>query len=211
MNDPLIQHPGRYAVLAPQYLGSIDYYAVMASYGRVVIDSGMRYDKRFKSAHRCVIASTHGPMMLTVPVAKESLLGKGWDKVAVSDHAQWWADHKVSLESAYGRTPFFEYYYDRLRPWLCKPDGITVGELDAALDREIRAMLHLHTQVSYDMADAPADAVDYRRGLPALEPVTYYQVRAGRLGFIPHLSIVDLLCNMGPEAPLVLREMITNA
>ncbi len=209
MKSPLTIYPDGCAILPPQYMGTAAYYAVMAAYGRVIIDTAMRYDKRFKSAHRCEIASTHGLLRLTVPVEKASLTGRGWDSVGVSDHGDWWSDHVVSLESAYGRTPFFEYYFDRLRPWLCRPKDMTVGALDAAIDRELRAMLHLPTQVGYDMADATADAVDYRRRLPELPSVPYYQVRADRLGFIPGLSVIDLICYMGPESPLILHAMST--
>lgn len=211
MNSPLIQHPDLCAVLPPQYFGSVQYYATMASYGRAVVDVSMRYDKRFKSAHRCDIASTHGLMRLTVPVGKDFRHGLGWDRVPVSDHGEWWSDHVVSLESAYGRTPFFEYYFDRLRPWLARPqEGLTVGRLDSALDEEIRKILHLETCVSYDIAEAPADAVDFRHQLPMLSSPSYYQVRADKLGFIPGLSILDLIFNLGPEAPLILRKVQTH-
>ena len=37
-------------------------------------------------------------------------------------------------------------------------------------------------------------------------PIPYYQVFATRHGFLPNLSIVDLLFNMGPEALLVLQK-----
>ncbi len=208
MKSPLTLFPDSCAVMAPQYMGSLAYYAVMAAYGRVIVDASMRYDKRFKSAHRCEIASTHGLMRLTVPVGKTAHSGRGWDSVPVSDHGDWWSDHVVSLESAYGRTPFFEYYFDRLRPWLVRPKGISVSELDAAIDREIRQMLHLPAEVSYDIADAPDCAIDLRRGLPEVATVPYYQVRAGRLGFIPGLSIVDLIFNMGPESPLIFKKMM---
>lgn len=40
----------------------------------------------------------------------------------------------------------------------------------------------------------------------AFSAVPYYQVFAQRQGFLPNLSIVDLLFNMGPEARLVLRD-----
>ena len=36
--------------------------------------------------------------------------------------------------------------------------------------------------------------------------VPYYQVFASRNGFIPNLSVVDLLFNMGPEGLIVLRD-----
>ena len=38
----------------------------------------------------------------------------------------------------------------------------------------------------------------------------YYQVFSQRNGFIPNLSIVDLLFNMGPEGLIVLQNMAKN-
>ena len=35
----------------------------------------------------------------------------------------------------------------------------------------------------------------------------YFQVRAAALGFIHSLSILDLIFNLGPEAPLYLRSL----
>ena len=40
-------------------------------------------------------------------------------------------------------------------------------------------------------------------------PQPYYQVFQERLGFLPNLSIIDLLFNMGPESLLVLQKSIT--
>ena len=38
------------------------------------------------------------------------------------------------------------------------------------------------------------------------EPKPYYQVFESRYGFIPDLSILDLLFNMGPESVLILHD-----
>ena len=43
---------------------------------------------------------------------------------------------------------------------------------------------------------------------PAFEPVPYYQVFDARNGFLPNLSVADLLFNMGPESLLVLRDSV---
>ena len=40
----------------------------------------------------------------------------------------------------------------------------------------------------------------------AFSPQPYYQVFQERLGFLPNLSIIDLLFNMGPESLLVLQQ-----
>lgn len=220
MPSPLITRPGRTALLPPQYCGQVGYYALMATYPSAVIDLGMHYDKRRKSLHRCTIADVRGPLTLTVPIEKAHR-GMPWASVLVSSHGCWWSDHAVSLESAYGRTPFFEFYYDRFKPLLAPPTpGLTVGALDCALDQIIRQILAIDTAVTYAdcnsnemlMCDS-ADVDDYRRApnFDVPDAPAYYQVRADRLGFIPNLSILDLIFNLGPESPLLLHQMSTSA
>ena len=67
---------------------------------------------------------------------------------------------------------------------------------------------------AYEAAPAHADDFrerihpkkDFRTEDPLFRPLPYYQVFQSRLGFLPNLSIVDLLFNMGPESILVLRD-----
>ncbi|MCC8113134.1 MAG: WbqC family protein [Bacteroidales bacterium] len=205
-------------IFAPQYYGSVRYYAAMAGCDRAIVDIGMRYDKRFKSVHRCDIVDAQGPLRLTVPVSKPALKERQpgqymplrWDQVVVSDHGQWWSDHLISLESAYGRTPYFEFYIDRLLPWL-KMREMPITQFDAQIDTEVRSMLHLPTPVEYlDLsASGPVpEARDFRNNqFPDIQDVPYYQVRMQRLGFVPNLCILDLLFNLGPEAQIVLAQM----
>lgn len=208
----LIRINERTGVFAPQYYGSVRYYATLAAYSRVVVDAGQRYDKRFKSVHRCTIADTRGELTLTVPVAHRPMAHadgiRQWRQMAVSAHGEWWNVHRVSLESAYGRTPFFEFYIDRFLPWL-KFSDTSIVDFDLGLDEVVRRTLGLETEVTYttegiDMAAAD----DYRSNtFTDIRDVEYYQVRAAKLGFRPGLSILDLIFNMGPEAPLVLKAM----
>lgn len=218
MPSPLIRNRGSLAVFAPQFCATINYYACLASYERVAIDTGMRYDKRFKTAHRCTIADVRGPLRLTVPVEnpRSTLSAKGdnvhqaltWSDIIVSSHGEWWSDHIVSLESAYGRTPYFEFYFDRIRPWLANR-RLSVAELDTALDAVIRSILGLETHVeALDASTIKEDFIDLRRADFQTERIVpYYQVRQEKLGFLPGMSILDLIFNMGPEAQLILHEM----
>nr|MBP7220098.1 WbqC family protein [Paludibacteraceae bacterium] len=58
------------------------------------------------------------------------------------------------------------------------------------------------------------DALDYRDALSAKKEIedndfvisSYYQVFENKFGFIPNLSILDLLFNMGNESILVLQK-----
>lgn len=199
-------------LLPPQWCGSVAYYALMAAWPHVAVDAGLRYDKRFKGVHRMAIADTRGRLVLTVPVSRPAGAfaagGLRWDAVTVSAHGRWWEVMPVAFESAYGRTPFFEYYIDRLLPLFdaASVTGLPVTELDARADAILRGILGLETEF-IDAATAPETAVDLRHvdfsalEVPELPP--YWQLRRGADG---PLSVLDLIFNLGPEAPLYLRE-----
>lgn len=212
MPSPLIIYPDTVAIMPPAYMGSIDYYATLAAHGHALIDLKWRYNKRQKSTHRCDIVDTHGLMQLTVPVEKPFRgTPPSWNDVKVSTHGSWWNVHRVALESAYGRSPFFEFYIDRFLPFLQADmyKDCLLTELDCALDNIIREILGIETIVNYSSEGTESLAVaDYRLGQWNTLPTPYYQVRQARHGFVPHLSILDLIFNMGPESPLILQKMM---
>lgn len=175
------------------------YHALAAHRGPVVICCAERFDKRCKAAHRFVIADTRGPLDLTVPIAKP--YGRTWAATRLSTHGTWWETIPAALESAYGRTPFFEFYAPDLLPLLSDPARFdSVGALNAAVDSFVRRALDLtdvDVSYSFDPALRPTEPAGF-------ELAPYWQVRADRLGFIPGLSILDSIFNLGPEARLLL-------
>jgi hypothetical protein len=203
-------------VLPPRLFGSTAYYAVMALYGSAVIDTTMHFDKRAKLTHRYSIADANGPVDLTVPIEKpETATGATWRDIRISRHGQWWHVHLTALQSAYGRTPFFEYYIDDFLPlFTSECAGKPLMEYLAAADAILRRQLHITTAIAHSPAATILDCpiVDLRRRPEELEqmavPVPYYQLRSARYGgFRPYLSILDLLFNLGPEAPAILYSM----
>lgn len=216
-----------------KYFGTVNYYAAMAACSRVIIDDTARYDKRQKDTHRLDIIDTHGVKSLTVPVSKPDGIDGSlrWSHIGISRHGQWWHVIAETLASAYGRTPFFEFYIDRLRPFFSAdtPDRFTdVASLCRGADTAVRAILGLDNDITY-ASESPARAVGMHPGasapttaasaLPAgasvlhdvasVPPSTveYYQVRRDRFGFVSNLSILDLIFNMGPESALILHRM----
>lgn len=210
MPSPLIIYPESTAVFSPAYYGTIDYYATLAKYGCAVIDYSSRFDKRLKSTHRTTIADVNRELSLTVPIEKPVSLTKAtWGDIRLSSHGEWWHVHRVSIESAYGRTPFFEYYIDRFAEFLDKnvlSKHPTLQSLDTAINTVICDILGIETNIRSHCDKE--EYADFRfNNFPLLNPVEYYQVRQSEFGFIPHLSILDLIFNMGPEAPLILIKM----
>lgn len=207
-SSPLIKVKAKTLVLPPAYMGSIDYYAAMSAFKKVVINECQRYDKRQKSTHRCTIADTHGQLMLTVPIVKpENSYVTTWQDIKVSSHGAWWNVHLTALASAYGRTPFFEFYIDRFLSFFVKrtDNNESLVELNRNIDKTIRDILGIESTVKYAINED--DNLLRMEDLDSIETVEYYQIRSNEYGFIPHLSILDLIFNKGPEAPLVLHEM----
>lgn len=219
MSSPLIKYNDTTLVLPPALCGSIGYYAQLASHKNVVIDRYCRYDKRRKLMHRYDIADVNGRLTLTVPITKPRI-GATWNDAGVSAHGWWWNIHKVALWSAYGRTPFFEYYIDELMPYLQPRDGVqpeSLMDLNTGIDAIIRRIAGIESNVRYELTaeekelitNGDKSIIDHRNSNFELEqPIEYYQVRATQQGFIPNLTILDLIFNMGPETPLVLKKII---
>lgn len=193
------------ALFPPRLCAPTRAYALAARCGAWSVNWGRRFDKRFKEAHRFTIADTRGPLTLTVPIAKPATSGCTWGDIAVSTHGQWWDVHRVALESAYGRTPYFEFYIDDLLPMLTA--GVAdryplLRSLSAAWDGWICRVLGIPAP-----AEAPAIGAQPIAVSPGAPEPPYWQVRADRLGFLPGLSVLDLIFSLGPEASLYLDRL----
>ena len=192
--------------LPPAFCAPAARFAVIAAHGgRVAVDAGRRFDKRFKSTHRCTIADVRGPLMLTVPIDKPACYRTAsWGDITVSSHGNWPPVMVTALESAYGRTPFFEFYIDRIAPLLLSAPGRRLVDLDHDLEALICRFLsipYISDCGNGDLVDAPEIPS------PALEE-PYWQVRADKLGFIPGLSVLDVLFNLGPDGSAYLRSLV---
>lgn len=201
-------------LLPPAYLGSVEYYAAMAAFPEAAVDWNMKFDKRLKTAHRCDVADTHGIRRLTVSIEKPvSMTGARWSDIVVSSHGAWWHVHLETLKSAYGRTPFFEYYLDEFeRFYTAERAGECLADYCMGLDALLRRLMGVETVVRDSAADV-VGGLDCRRSADGVHvrSVPYYQVRALSQGFISGLSAVDLLFNMGPESIFILEEMVQKA
>ena len=203
-------------ILTSAYLAPIQYYAKLYAATHVVEE---RYDHYVKQTYRnrCVIAGPNGAQALTFPIEHAELLKPCTKDIRLSDHGNWRHLHWNALQSAYDNSPYFEYYADDFRPFYEQKYDFLV-DFNEDLRAMVCGLLGLYPQIEHTTAYANADdfgAVDFRETIrPKLDfqkditfcSVPYYQVFAQKNGFLPNLSIVDLLFNMGPEARLVLRD-----
>ena len=193
-------------LLPPRLFASVAYYAIMAAYPKAAIYTDARYRKNDKLTHRFEIADTRGKLMLTVPIVHPSGIEK-WNEVMVSSHGRWNETIPIALESAYGRTPFFEFYVDRLMP-LFEIKEESIINLCLRADDIVRKILKLKTQVvDYNINENYDIFINNKIDNIFVKINPYWQIRIDQLGFISNLSILDLIFNLGPEAELYLEKM----
>lgn len=208
--------PTAVTAMPVRLFASIGYYSRMAQHHSVVVDTDMPFDKRCKAVHRYEIADAQGVSQLTVPINRPHSGSPTerplWHQATVSRHGQWWRLHRTALESAYGRTPFFEFIIDKFDTVLCDPAepqaADNVVELAQRADEIVRSILLIDNKVEWrPLTEADYLATDLRRTDFALaDTMPYWQVRQSKHGFLSNLSILDLIFNLGPEAALYIRQ-----
>lgn len=187
------------ALLSTTYFGPVQWYQKLARCSEVLIE---RHDTYIKQTYRnrCHIAAANGVQALTVPVAD------GW---RISDHGNWRHQHWQAITSAYGDSPFFMFYEDDLRPFFTERWEY-LFDFNEAIRQKMCELIDIHPHVDFTSfyAKQPDGIADFRESIhpkhplpdTAFIPHPYYQVYQQRHGFLPNLSILDLLLNMGPES-----------
>ena len=207
------------ALLSALYMPPVQWFQKLHRYRKCVIDTGEHFVKQ-TYRNRCLIAAANGIQALTVPTESSQGSKTAMHDTRISDHGQWRHLHWNALVSAYGESPFFIYYADDLRPFFEKR-YVNLADFNIALIRTLCTLLDVRTDISVstDYADAAALAAstgtpvaDFREAIRPKNPLPdegfaprpYYQVYAARHGFLPNMSVIDLLFNEGPEGILYL-------
>ena len=191
------------ALLSTTYFGPVQWFQKLYRYEEVEIEQWESFQKQ-TYRNRCLIATTQGVQALTVPVERNySQLIKD---VRISDHGNWRHLHWNALMSAYGESPFFEYYQDDIRPFFEKRWEF-LFDFNEEIRMKMCELLDIQPKVDYTKEFTVNKIIDFREAInpkhpqedPDFEAKPYYQVYQQKHGFLANLSVLDLLFNMGPE------------
>lgn len=198
-----------------QYLPSIQWFSKIIGREVVYLESCEHYAKG-SYRNRCHIACAQGLQRLSIPLKKGKNAQKPISEVEIAYETAWQAQHWQSIQSAYGKAPFFEYYSDDLKPFYTKKYeklwDFNYGLLQVLIDL-VGVEVTFKPTETYQL-ETDESILDFRGGvhpnvkkeLPDADFVIkpYAQIFEEKHGFLPNLSILDALFCKGPESILLL-------
>jgi WbqC-like protein family len=207
-------------VLQPGYLPWLGYFDLLQKADVFVHYDDVQFDKHgWRNRNR--VKGPKGAIWLTVPVFHSGRTGQSILDVEIDDRPDWRRKHLSTVAQSYARAPFIDTVLPRLRNIIERP-WLRLVDLDLALIDwlavEIRTRCWRRSQrathqplpsfrrdpVSLGQCGAGLSrrgAIRSRRHRSHLAHPSYAQQHGE---FIPYLSVLDLILNVGRESLAVL-------
>ena len=197
-----------------QYFSPVIFYKKAIDFTDIKIDIYDWY-RKMSFRNRCVIAGANGVINLSIPLEEGRNQRRPVKEVKIANGYKWQVQHWRTITSCYNRSPWFDFYreelealYDRRFNWLVDWNQVCAEWVA----RKLSLAILPGTTDAWKAGYTEAGFTDWRNRLSPKtilsafpEPPVYRQVFEEKLGFIPHLSILDLLFCEGKNALSVLQ------
>ena len=191
LNNPL---------LPTAYLAPIKYYAILLQAKNCSIEHHEHFIKQ-SIRNRCEIYGANGELRLTIPKERKGSSKTIMSEIKISYKDDWQKLHWNAIKSAYNSSPFFEYYSNELEVFYQEKESNLIifnNKLQEVILDLLQEENNSTPTVEYLHS---GNFTDLRNNdFKVANPEKYNQVFMEKHGFIPNLSILDLLFNLGPES-----------
>jgi hypothetical protein len=196
-----------------QYFGSINWIKNASKYTNIKIEQYENWQKGgFRN--RTYIAGAGGANLLTIPILHGRDQHTPIHSLKIAYRDNWVAQHIRTIESCYRRAPWYEHYSYPLYEILeSRPENLI--DLNELLLWKIRDWLFPDTLIQRTDSYQPTPELGVEEGRGIFQtresltnptPPIYQQVFEDRNGFLPGMSILDLLFCCGPNAKALLKD-----
>ena len=194
-------------LLSSAYFPPIHYMSLICVADKVYIEKEENYLKQ-TYRNRCLILTANGVSALSVPVLSGSSHKTHVKDIKIDYSKRWQQVHLKALISSYKSSAYFEYFFEEI-------EEVILGKPKYLLDlnmHSLETVLRI-TGISTPVIDTnvfePVTENDYdfrylispKKERPGtLSAKEYFQVFSYKFGFLPDLSILDLIFNTGPDS-----------
>lgn len=193
-------------LLSTAYLPPIEYFSFLINSDKQIIEKYETYKKQ-TYRNRCYILGSNGKLALTIPIKKPEGNHTKTNEIIISYSEDWQQIHWKSIESSYNSSPFFLFYKEELKNLYQKKYKYLLDHNNSFLKLIFDFLdIKITPCLTSEFIKNPKNILDLRNSISPKNSSQeknykkYSQVFANKHGFIPNLSIIDLLFNTGPEA-----------
>lgn len=189
-----------------QYLPSVEYFAHWLHHGTLILEKHEHYQKR-TWRNKTAILGPQKALMLSIPLQKGKNQELPITDVKISYDEPWSRVHMHALQTAYGKTAFFNEIESDIDA-IYKNKHQFLWELNIQFIELIISLFPGEwkiVQTHFYEVSLPVNVLDLRKGVPAgrtslsIDSLpTYEQVHRFSNSHLPNLSILDVLCHLGP-------------
>ncbi len=190
---------------------AISWWAHVVQTQELLLDGYEHYEKMtLRNKYR--IAGANNPIQLSIPLTGGRDQRKPMEDITIHNDEKWQIQHWRTLTSVYRQTPFWEYYERSLEALFTEEYSKLVAFNKATLQwciKQLKLDITLSNTDKYYRTYPPEDTD--LRNIKKSSAATgnfprYYQLFEERTGFLPDLSILDLLFAEGPHTLAWLKQ-----
>ena len=186
-------------LLPISYLGPMEYYSAILQSEEIFIEIKEHFIKQ-SFRNRCTIMGANGSQTLTIPKERKSSDKTLISDISISNKDNWQKSHWQSIISSYNSSPFFEYYKDEILPFYNTKHN-NLFDFNLKLTKTILELMQVKNKLNFTSKfQKEFNGLDFRSSKFIFNnQEEYQQVFCEKHSFIPNLSILDVLFNLGPE------------
>ena len=196
-------------VIESHYLPSLEYFTILSRTNSLHLDVKHPFQKQ-TFRNRCYVLGSNKVLPLIVPVHYRQ--GTPFNEVKIDNRQSWARDHWGAISSAYGKSPFFEYFAEEFMTVLKSKPNLLMDLNHAMLSVCMKVLQwkakkfeEVPKPLFTDLRNVILPKQSYKTR-DFYQPIPYQQNFGNT--FVPNLSILDLLFCQGSEAGNILKNSV---